>query len=91
MSLTAIKLTAAGMHVAMARVSTTPRTAAEFAHACLTSAYNGEDWYFVYETSGSILDLDFTRAIMTAAVFESKYEPLFANDECRTKFQVKHK
>ena len=53
-----------------------PVIQAKFAHALLTSAYNGENWYYV---AGNPMDqdkIDYTRQIMTEEALNAKYDTI---------------
>ena len=52
-----------------------------FMHALLTSAYNGENWYYVYELGVTDRPVDFTKMIMTEEKLKKLYRvPELTND-----------
>ena len=68
--ITAIKITRASIHRILAGIITQSDKAA-FTFACLTTAYNGEDWFYV--NSSQTRGADFTRQIMPRSRLLEEY------------------
>jgi hypothetical protein len=47
--------------------------AVSFAHALLTTAYNGEDWYFVSENMQHPLEIKYAKQIMTKEELDKQF------------------
>jgi hypothetical protein len=73
MPMQAIKLTQQTLRYVMTEVINNDLHG-DFAHACLTSTYDGENWYFVRDTANlNQLLYDFPSMIVTEDVLRAKY------------------
>jgi hypothetical protein len=73
METVAVLLTKETMCFAMSRMITVKDRAA-FAFACLTSAYNGEHWYYVGGNLSMPFPVDYAKQIMTEAKLKETFD-----------------
>ena len=51
----------------------TEEEVAKFSFACLTSAYNGESWYYIKPDTDDSWDVDYTKQIVTEDALNEKW------------------